>query len=132
VDANARKGFMQTALTGPGGATCLLASGLEGRPDGEPAAADRRPPPSVVSFTIDQAYGWATAGTAAKGLMIGYLWKTEDYPWSASGAACGTASPWPAAWNSAPTGLHQPFPVLVEKGHIFGRRVVMYLDADRR
>ena len=37
----------------------------------------------VTSHIFDEGttYGWITATNAKKGLLIGYLWKTNEYPW---------------------------------------------------
>jgi len=35
----------------------------------------------VSTHVIDDEFGWATAASPAKKLLIGYLWKTSDYPW---------------------------------------------------
>ena len=39
------------------------------------------PAPDVVSYTIDEEHGWVTASSVSGGLLIGYFWKTSDYPW---------------------------------------------------
>ena len=41
----------------------------------------KEPNPNVVSYSIDDEYGWVTAATPAKRLLIGYVWKTKDYLW---------------------------------------------------
>lgn len=130
VDANARKGFMQSSpLPNPEEPPVYWPQALK---DGQPVDLRRLtddPLPSVVSFTIDQPYGWVTAGTGAKGLMIGYVWKTKDYPWLSVWRNVRDGKPVARGLEFGTTGLHQPFPILVEKGHIFGRPLVMYLDA---
>ncbi len=39
--------------------------------------------PRVVSFVYnkDEKHAWVTASNPGKNLLLGYLWKTEDYPW---------------------------------------------------
>jgi len=35
----------------------------------------------VTTHVIDEETGWATAASVSKNLLIGYIWKTADYPW---------------------------------------------------
>jgi len=35
----------------------------------------------VTTHIIDGQLGWATAATPSKGLLIGYVWKSSEYPW---------------------------------------------------
>lgn len=87
--------------------------------------------PRVSSFVFGkgQEYGWATACNPGKNLLLGYFWKTKDYPWinfwrdmengilRAFGIEFGT------------TGLHEPFPVVAKKGKIFNRNIYDFIDA---
>ena len=36
---------------------------------------------SAFIFDDDEEYGWVTACSPNTGLLLGYLWKTEEYPW---------------------------------------------------
>ena len=84
---------------------------------------------SAFIFDPEVEYGWVTAATPTAGLLVGYLWKISEYPWlnmwryrhqgrvSARGLEFGT------------TGIHQPFPTLLELGQVLDRRVYEYLDA---
>lgn len=131
VDSNARRGFMQSSpLPNPEEPSVVWPAALK---DAQPV--DLRhlrddPLPNVVSYVIDQPIGWVTASNAKRQLMIGYLWKTSEYPWLniwrhvdehrrplARGLEFGT------------TGLHQPFAEILKKGTIFGRPLAAYLDA---
>src|SRR5690348_13704524 len=85
--------------------------------------------PSVVSYTIDEDYGWVTACNAARGLLIGYLWKTSEYPWFNAWRYVEKGKPVARGLEFGTTGLHQPFSILVAKGRIFGRSIYEYLDA---
>jgi hypothetical protein len=85
----------------------------------------------VTSFVFadGQKYGWVTACSPAHKLLLGYVWKTADYPWlniwryrqdgkvAARGLEFGT------------TGYHQPFAILVRQGRIFDRPTYEFLDA---
>lgn len=130
VDANGRRGFMQgSPLPNPEEPAVTWP---EGRHDGQPVnlrylTNDHNP--NVVSFTIDEEYGWATASNARRGLLIGYLWRASEYPWFNAWRHVEKGKPTARGLEFGTTGLHQPFPVLVAKGRIFGRPLYAYLDA---
>ena len=102
VDANARKGFLQSSpLPNPEEPAVYWPQGLK---DGQPVNLRRLTDdhePDVVSFTIDDEYGWTTASTAGKGLLIGYMWKSCDYPWLDVWRDAKTASQPRVVWSSA-------------------------------
>jgi len=87
----------------------------------------------VSSFVVDsrKPLGWVTACNPGQNILIGYLWKPQDYPWlniwryrfegkvAARGLEFGT------------TGYHQPFPVLVKTNRILDQTLYSYIDADQ-
>jgi hypothetical protein len=85
--------------------------------------------PNVVSYSIEASYGWVTAATPAKGLLIGYLWKTRDYPWVSLWRDVREGRPAARGLEFGTTGLHQPFGILVQKGRIWDRPLFDYLDS---
>jgi hypothetical protein len=129
VDSNARKGFMQSSpLPNPEEPSVVWPQALK---DGQPVNMRRLsadPDPNVVSYTIDQEYGWATAATPAKGLLIGYIWKTEEYPWLNMWRHVDKGKPLARGLEFGTTGLHQPYSILIEKGRIFGRQILAHID----
>jgi hypothetical protein len=86
------------------------------------------PLPNVVSFTIDEEFGWVTAANPARGLLIGYLWRVFEYPWLNIWRHVQDGKPLARGLEFGTTGLHQPFGVLVKKGRIFGRPIYAHLD----
>ena len=80
-------------------------------------------------YVIDGDIGWVTAANAAKGLLIGYVWKTAEYPWLNMWRRVEDGRPLARGLEFGTTGLHRPFPDLVRKGRIFGRPIVEFLDA---
>jgi hypothetical protein len=130
VDSNARKGFMQSSpLPNPEEPVVYWPQALK---DGAPVNLrflTNDPMPNVVSYTIDEDYGWVTAVNAEKGLLIGYLWKTSDYPWFNAWRHVESGKPLARGLEFGTTGLHQPYPILIAKGSIFGRPIYKYLDA---
>jgi hypothetical protein len=136
IDTNAKSGFLQAAgPPRPGQAAAMWPNmTIDGRavdlrhlkaPGGQATTSD------VSSFVFDQAeeYGWITAASPDAGLLIGYVWKTREYPWlniwrhvvrggiAARGLEFGT------------TGYHQTYPVLVQTGRILDRPLYAFLDA---
>jgi hypothetical protein len=87
------------------------------------------PNPNVVSYAVGEEYGWVTAATPGKGLLIGYLWKRADYPWVSLWRDVSGGHPSARGLEFGTTGLHQPYPVLVKKGRIWERPLFEYLDA---
>lgn len=85
--------------------------------------------PAVVSFIIEDAYGWVTAINASEQLLIGYLWPRADYPWFNVWRHVVDGKPFARGLEFGTTGLHQPGPVLVEKGKIFDRHLFRFIDA---
>ncbi|MEX2304034.1 MAG: hypothetical protein WD733_24020 [Bryobacterales bacterium] len=130
VDANAGQGFMQSSpLPNPEEPSVRWPQALR---NGQPV--DLRhltdsPDPNVVSFVIDDEYGWVTAVNASHGLLLGYLWKKSDYPWLNIWRHVKDGKPFARGLEFGTTGLHQPFAALLEKGRIFGRPLYNYLDA---
>jgi hypothetical protein len=131
IDANAGRGFMQSSpLPDPEEPAIYWPLALK---NGMPVDLRRLhgdPDPAVSSFVIDGEYGWVTASNASKGLLLGYLWKTADYPWLNIWRHVSAGRPLARGLEFGTTGLHQPFGALLVKGAIFGRRLFSYLDAD--
>lgn len=130
VDANARKGFMQsTPLPNPEEPAVYWPQALR---DGQPVNLRNltdNPDPNVVSYVVEEEYGWVTAVNASRGLLLGYLWKKSDYPWLNIWRHVADGKPLARGLEFGTTGLHQPFAALLEKGRIFGRPIYVYLDA---
>ena len=70
-----------------------------------------------------------TASNPAKGLLIGYIWRTDEYPWLNVWRRLEQGVPLARGLEFGTTGLHEPPPTLVKKGTIFGRPVYQYIDA---
>ncbi|MBI3208506.1 MAG: hypothetical protein HYZ37_06350 [Candidatus Solibacter usitatus] len=130
VDSNARRGFMQSSpMPNPDEPQVWWPQALK---DGQPV--DLRhlssdPNPNVVSFAVDEEVGWVTAVNASKGLLLGYLWKTSDYPWlNIWRHVDDQGKPLARGLEFGTTGLHQPFQVLLKKGPIFNRPIVSWIE----
>jgi hypothetical protein len=87
--------------------------------------------PEVSSFMFDQneEYGWVTACNPSKNLMLGYIWKTGEYPWINFWRSMENGVPKAYGMEFGTSGLHEPFPVVAKKGKIFGRNIYEFIDA---
>jgi hypothetical protein len=130
VDSNAQRGFMQSnPMPNPEQPETRWP---EARKQGQ--TVDLRhltsdPDPNVVSFVVDGEFGWVTATSALKELLLGYMWRTVDYPWLNFWRHVADGKPLARGLEFGTTGLHQPFKVLTSKPSIFGRPTFSYLDA---
>lgn len=131
VDSNASRGFPRGgSMPNPEEPNALWPKAP--RPDG--TEADVRlltndSTPDVVSYVINEDIGWVTASNAAKGLLIGYIWQTEEYPWLNIWRRLDNGVPAARGIEFGTTGLHEPYPTLVKKGTIFDRPIYRYIDA---
>jgi hypothetical protein len=90
------------------------------------------PSPNVVSFIIEEEYGWVTATSPESGLLLGYLWKSSDYPWLNIWRHVKDGKPFARGLEFGTSGLHRPGSDLVAKGRIFDRTLYRYIDADEK
>ena len=131
VDCNGRRGFAQGGgLPHPEEPSTYWPRATNA--DG--ASVDLRrltddPDPNVASYAIEEPYGWVTAVAGRSRLLLGYLWKTADYPWVSLWRDVRDGKPAARGLEFGTTGLHQPFPTLVAKGRIWDRPLYEYLDA---
>ncbi|HYO82273.1 MAG TPA: hypothetical protein VES20_12790 [Bryobacteraceae bacterium] len=130
VDSNGTRGFMQSSpLPDPERIAVSWPYAVENGVKVDVRRLTSDPAPNVVSYTIDEEYGWTTATSASQRLLIGYIWKNSDYPWFNAWRHAERGVPVARGLEFGTTGLHQPFPVLVSKGRIFDRSLYAYLDA---
>ncbi len=131
VDANGTRGFMQET-PGPNFETPEVRWPNALQKDGTEVNLRHLSDdatPAVVSYIIEEEYGWVTAINASQGLLIGYIWPSADYPWFDAWRHVADGKPFARGLEFGTTGLHQPGPVLVEKGKIFDRHLFRFIDA---
>lgn len=131
VDSNARRGFVQGLTNAdPVGPEALWPTAL--KPDGTEVDIKRLADdgaPGVVSYVIDDEYGWITAINPSKGLLLGYIWRESDYPWISMWRNARDGKPFARGLEFGTTGLHKPMPVLLEKGKLLERSLFRFIDA---
>ncbi|MBI1356164.1 MAG: DUF4432 family protein [Acidobacteria bacterium] len=129
VDSNARQGFMQSSpMPNPEHPTVVWPQALQGAQPVDLRRLHDDPLPNVVSYVLDEEMGWVTAASPSKGLLVGYVWKTAEYPWLSMWRHVADSKPLARGLEFGTTGLHQPYGILVEKGRIFGRKLFDHLD----
>lgn len=130
VDSNAGKGFPQNVgVEDIDEAAREWPRAAKGRTDDDLRRLADDADPNVVSYVVDEPVGWTTAANPGRRLLIGYRWKTADYPWLNLWRHVEDGKPLARGLEFGTTGLHQPFPVLIEQGRIFGRPILDFLDA---
>ena len=131
VDSNGGPGFMQEAsLENPQERVVHWprAKKLDGTEvDVRFLSGDDQPP--VVTYLVEGEYGWVTGSSPDNGLLIGYLWRTSEYPWLNIWRNVREGKPYARGLEFGTTGLHRPGHDLVATGRIFGRPVIRYIDA---
>ena len=86
----------------------------------------------VVSFILDdkEEYRWVTAVNPSLNLMVGYIWPTSDYPWLNLWSEIKSSVPFARGLEFGSTGLHQPWPELLEIDTIFGKKLYENVGVD--
>jgi hypothetical protein len=131
VDSNAARGFMQSSpLPDPEQPSVTWPYAVRGNTQVDLRRLTSESAPDVVSYTITDEYGWVTAASVSQGLLLGYIWKSAEYPWFNAWRNVANGGPAARGLEFGTTGLHQPFPILVGKGRIFDRPIYAYLDAN--
>jgi hypothetical protein len=132
VDTNATRGFMQErSLPNPEEPEVRWPKALQ--KDGTEVdvrflKSDHTP--NVVSYIVEEEFGWVTATSPTSGLLIGYIWKKTDYPWVNIWRHSVDGKPFARGLEFGTTGLHRPGHDLVTKGRIFDEALFRYIDAD--
>jgi len=131
VDCNGRRGFAQgNPMPRPAEPSFDWPSALDGKGNAVDMRHLRdRAEPNVVSYAIEGPWGWITAANAGRGLLLGYVWKTADYPWVSLWRDVKDGRPSARGLEFGSTGLHQPYPTLVQVGRLWDRPLFEFLDA---
>lgn len=131
VNTNAEKGFMQDnhlpspelhAYSWPQGKLSTGASVDLRKSDGDDSY--------VSSHIFTDSIGWVTAVSPKSRLLIGYVWKTTDYPWLNIWHQTLEGKPWAKGLEFGTTGLGQPYDKLIGMAsEFFGNKSFFFLDA---
>lgn len=87
----------------------------------------------VFSYVVEptDAYGWAVVYSRKSRLLMGYIWPREHYPWINIWQEWSGRKPLYLGVEFGTTGLHKPFPEVIEEGNtrVFGERTYAFVDA---
>ena len=84
----------------------------------------------VSTHVIDGEIGWATAANPGKRLLIGYVWKTSDYPWLHIWHGIKDGKLWAKGLEFGTTGLGDTFsPESMAALTFHGRNNNLFVDA---
>ena len=90
-------------------------------------SGDDQPP--VVTYLVEEAYGWVTASSPSHGLLIGYLWKTSEYPWLNIWRNAREGKPYARGLEFGTTGSHRVSRELLAINKIFDQPIYRFIDA---
>lgn len=75
-------------------------------------------------------YGWITATSPSTGQLVGYIWKTADYPWLNVWHYKKDGKPYAQGLEFGTCGLGQPYKLLTEKAVTFmGKPMYSWIEA---
>ena len=84
----------------------------------------------VTSHIFEDSIGWITAFNPEQNLLMGYVWKTNEYPWLNVWHMSKEGRPFVQGLEFGTTGLGQPYKLLTENNvTFFGRNSFEYIDA---
>ncbi len=84
----------------------------------------------VTTHIINDTIGWVTAATPDKNLLVGYVWKTSDYPWLHIWHGTKNGKVWAKGLEFGTTGLGDTFSPQERLTHSFkGRENSFFVDA---
>lgn len=84
-------------------------------------------------FSDSLKWGWATAMNPTEGLLIGYLWKIEDYPWLNIWHQYKNGKPYGRAIEFATCGAGLSFEQMASNDYsFFGRNSFEFIDAGEK
>ena len=63
----------------------------------------------VSTHLMEGDYGWVTAATPSQGLLLGYFWKTTDYPWLNLWHEIKDGEPWAKGLEFGTTGIGRSY-----------------------
>lgn len=87
----------------------------------------------VSTHIINDSYGWVLAIDSLSKYYIGYVWKTEDYPWVNFWNHNKESRPVAYGMEFGTTGIGRPYPELVENNVFFhGRNSYFFMDAGQK
>jgi hypothetical protein len=87
---------------------------------------------AVFSFLVDKNnnIGWLTAYSPSHNLLIGYIWKRNDYPWIHLWQHWNETEIMYRGLEFGTAGIHQPYKEIINTAmQLFGEKTFAYIDA---
>mmetsp|Transcript_52764 Transcript_52764/g.153446 ORF Transcript_52764/g.153446 Transcript_52764/m.153446 type:complete len:384 (+) Transcript_52764:48-1199(+) len=134
VDCNGRRGFAQgpnrTFSESPEKPTFDFPAAISREGQSANARSMTGGDDDVLSYEVDPSseIGWVTATSRRDGLLLGYVWRREDYPWISLWCSSRGGEPAARGLEFGTTGLHQPFPILCRHPRLLGLPTFEHLD----
>ncbi|MBK1876495.1 hypothetical protein [Pelagicoccus mobilis] len=85
--------------------------------------------PHLTSFLVEEEFGWITAINPEKRLLIGYVWRAEEFPWIHMWREPKNGKPWARGLEFGTAPLHREADVLHQKGSVWGKPALRFIDA---
>jgi hypothetical protein len=137
INSNAGRGFMQS-LSYPDPERFSF-SWPEGYADSLKTTVDLRSSAVETNYVAthvfgkEEEYGWITAATPNKGLLLGYIWKVSDYPWLNVWHHMNEGKPLAKGLEFGTTGIGRSYEELLSANTKFqGHNSFEYIDAGER
>jgi hypothetical protein len=87
----------------------------------------------VTSHIFDEPIGWITALNPNEKILMGYVWKVEEYPWLNVWHQTKNGEPYVRGLEFGTTGLGKPYKLLLENNvSFYGRNSFEYIDAGQK
>jgi hypothetical protein len=84
----------------------------------------------VTTHIFEDSIGWITALNPDEDILMGYIWKTSEYPWLNIWHMSKEGKPYVQGLEFGTAGLGQPYKLLLENNVTFyGRHSFEYVDA---
>jgi hypothetical protein len=132
IDSNAKQGFLQTmCYPNPAAYEFIFPNAYV---DSTKTSLNLRTSNNKNSYVSTHIFadsiGWIVASTARKGLLVGYIWKTKDYPWLNLWQQWVDGKLWAKGLEFGTTGIGKSYQELLAVDTQFhGRSSFFFLDA---
>jgi hypothetical protein len=130
VDCNAERGYIDTKDIRklPAPTVSWPEVEFESKPINLRLVKDRSK--FVANYVCDEetVHGWGCVSNPGKGLLVGCLWPTADYPWIRVWRECRDEAPKALGVEFSTTPLGVPLEEIEQVGELLGHQTIEYLD----
>ncbi|MFZ4582937.1 MAG: hypothetical protein ACOYM7_09830 [Paludibacter sp.] len=132
IDSNAKQGFLQTmCYPNPAAHEFIFPNAYA---DSTRAPLNLRTSNNKDSYVSTHIFadsiGWIVAATPSNGLLVGYVWKTADYPWLNLWQQCVDGKLWAKGLEFGTSGVGKSYQeLLAVDTRFYGQSSFFFLDA---